>query len=305
MATAKHAPAAASSGGVAGPAQRVGVVGRRLPGADSRCGRYPGVASGDQCLCRGTPRRIGRAGLRGRGRGGLHRIPACVGRRQSLADPGRRRLSGGRRAERARLAHGDDPALRALWQRPHDDALARFRIAPGRGLNIAIPLCPSLSKPAVVLTLYSPYAGGFHSEDQQAFVEQIKTVLDLALARLAPPRQGAELLPFFVRERWRAMIATAALQMHYQPLIRLADGRITELEALARLRDESGELLAPARFLPALSADDLIVLFRQGLTLAAACRESLRQAGHTLDMSVNAPAAALEDPRYAEVAAAV
>jgi len=189
-----------------------------------------------------------------------------------------------------------------------DSTMAHWRdIALRLGVvsNIAIPLCPSLSKPAVVLTLYSSYAGGFHSEDQQAFVEQIKTVLDLALARLAPPRQGTELLPFFVRERWRAMIATAALQMHYQPLIRLADGRITELEALARLRDESGELLAPVRFLPALGADDLIVLFRHGLAQAAACRESLRQAGHTLDMSVNAPAAALEDPRYAEVAAAV
>ncbi|MEW5319931.1 MAG: hypothetical protein WDW38_011044 [Sanguina aurantia] len=36
-------------------------------------------------------------------------------------------------------------------------------------------------------------------EDQQAFVEQLKTVLDLALSRLAPPRPGAELLPFPAR----------------------------------------------------------------------------------------------------------
>lgn len=191
--------------------------------------------------------------------------------------------------------YGSDPAM-AHWR----DIALRLGVVS----NVAIPLCPSLSKPAILLTLYSPYAGGLHSEDQQAFVEQIKSVLDLALARLAPPRQGTQLLPFFVRERWRALIATEALQMHYQPLIRLADGRVTELEALARLHDENGELLAPARFLPALSADDLIVLFRQGLALATACRESLRQAGHTLDMSVNAPAAALEDPRYAEVAAA-
>ena len=33
--------------------------------------------------------------------------------------------------------------------------------------------------------------------------------------------------------------------------------------------------------------------------------ESLRRIGHVLDMSVNAPAAALEDPRYAEAAAAI
>lgn len=171
--------------------------------------------------------------------------------------------------------------------------------------SVAIPLCPSLSKPAVLLSMYSPYAGGFHSEDQQAFVEQIKSVLDLALARLAPPRQGTELLPFFVRERWRVLIETEALQMHYQPLIRLADGKVTEFEALARLQDDDGELLNPARFLPALGADDLIVLFRHGLAQAAASRQSLLQRGFSLDISVNAPAAALQDSRYAAAAAAV
>src|SRR6185312_5469602 len=36
MATGEHAPTPASSGGAAGPAQRVGVVGRRLSGTDTR-----------------------------------------------------------------------------------------------------------------------------------------------------------------------------------------------------------------------------------------------------------------------------
>ncbi|MEO9078467.1 MAG: EAL domain-containing protein [Rhodanobacter sp.] len=171
--------------------------------------------------------------------------------------------------------------------------------------SVTIPLCPSLQQPVALLALFSPHAGGLHSEDQQAFVEQVKAILDLALARLAPPRLGTELLPFFVRERWRSIIGSDALQMHYQPLIRLADGKVTEFEALARLRDDDGSLLAPARFLPALDADDLVVLFRHGLTQAATCRERLLQAGHTLDMSVNVPAVALEDPRYAEVTAAV
>ncbi len=196
-----------------------------------------------------------------------------------------------------RCAHyGSDPTM-AGWR--------NMALRLGVVSNIAIPLCPSPLQPAAVLTLYSPYAGGLHSEDQRAFVGQIKTVLDLALARLAPPRQGAELLPFFVRERWRALIAGDALEMHYQPLVRLADGNVAEFEALARLREEDGTLLAPARFLPALGADELVVLFRQGLSQAAACREWLHRLGHTLDMSVNAPAAALEDPRYAETAAAV
>jgi diguanylate cyclase (GGDEF)-like protein len=192
--------------------------------------------------------------------------------------------------------YGSDPMM-AGWR--------RIALRLGVISSVAIPLCPSPQQPVALLTLYSPYAGGLHSEDQQAFVEQVKTVLDLVLARLAPPRQGTELLPFFVRARWRATIGSDALQMHYQPLVRLADGSVTEFEALARLRDDDGSLLAPARFLPALDADDLVVLFRHGLTQVAACRERLLQAGYILDMSVNVPAVALEDPRYAEVTAAV
>lgn len=171
--------------------------------------------------------------------------------------------------------------------------------------SVAVPLCPAPLQPAVVLSIYSPYAGGFQSEDQRAFLEQIRSVLDLALARLAPPRPGTELMPFFVRERWRSLIETDALQMHYQPLMRLSDRKVTEFEALARLRDDNDELLSPARFLPALSPGDLIVLFRQGLAQAAACRESLQRSGFILDMSVNAPAAALQDLRYAAAATAV
>jgi diguanylate cyclase (GGDEF)-like protein len=196
-----------------------------------------------------------------------------------------------------RCAHyGSDPAM-VNWR----EIAARVGIVS----SVALPLCPQPRTPAAVLTIYSAYAGGFQSEDQQAFIEQIKTVLDLALARLAPPRPGTELLPFFVRESWRALIATDAVQMHYQPVVRLADGRVTELEALARLRDDGGSTLSPARFLPALGDADLIVLFRQGLRQATACRQALLLAGYPLDVSINAPAAALTDPRYAETAAAV
>jgi len=192
--------------------------------------------------------------------------------------------------------YGTDPAM-AAWR---EQALAMGVVS-----SVAVPLCPLPATPSAVLTLYSPYAGGLQSEDQQAFVDQLKNLLDLALARLAPPRPGTALLPFFVRQRWRALIDTDALQVHYQPVVRLRDGRVTELEALARLRDSDGQLLMPGRFLPALGDDDLVGLFRQVLLQATAERERLAQLGHPLDMSVNAPAEALQDPRYAAAAAAV
>lgn len=184
-----------------------------------------------------------------------------------------------------------------------DPAMASWRdLTPNLGVvsSVSIPLCPQPRKPVAVLAIFSAYAGGFHGEDQQAFLEQVKTVLDLALVRLAPPRPGAEMLPFFEREHWRAAIATSALEMHYQPLVRLADGRPAEIEALARLHVESGERLAPGRFLPALGPEDLLTLFGQGLKQAMSCRRELLALGHVLDVSVNLPAEALGDARYAE-----
>ncbi len=194
------------------------------------------------------------------------------------------------------LHYATDPAM-VSWR---DEALPIGIVS-----SVAIPLCPIPPTPSAVLTIYSAYSGGFQSEDQQAFVDQLKNLLDLALARLVPPRPGTELLPFFVRERWRALIAGDSLQVHYQPVVRLADGRVSELEALARLKDQDGVLLAPARFLPALGDDDLVVLFRQVLVQATRQREALLRLGHAVDVSVNTPAAALEDPRYAGTAAAV
>ncbi|WP_329742629.1 EAL domain-containing protein [Dyella sp. A6] len=194
------------------------------------------------------------------------------------------------------MHYATDPAM-ASWR---DEALGIGIVS-----SVAIPLCPMPPNPSAVLTIYSPYAGGLQSEDQQAFVDQLKNLLDLALARLMPPRPGTELLPFIVRERWRGLIATDALQAYYQPVVHLVDGRVSELEALARLVDQDGTVLAPSRFLPALSDDDLVVLFRQMLSAATRQRETLLRSGHRLDVSVNTPAAALVDSRYTETAAAM
>ncbi|EQD61882.1 diguanylate phosphodiesterase with GAF sensor(s) [mine drainage metagenome] len=112
------------------------------------------------------------------------------------------------------------------------------------------------------------------------------------------------MLPFTLRERWRERLAGDGVEMHYQPIFALAQGRVVELEALARLRDVDGSLLSPGRFLPALNADDLLRLFREGLRQALAQRATLVASGHTFDITVNLPPAALYDPRYAAATAA-
>ena len=169
--------------------------------------------------------------------------------------------------------------------------------------SVTIPLTPTPQVPVAVLSIYSRYPGGFVSDSQQAFAAQLKTLLDLALARLAPAGRGGAVLPFTVRERWRGLIGTAALEMHYQPVVDLARGRLVELEALARLRDE-GELLLPGRFLPALREDDLLLLFRGGLGQALRARRTLAAGGLALGIAINLPATALHDARYLETAAA-
>ena len=185
---------------------------------------------------------------------------------------------------------GSDPTT-AGWR---DTALRHGIVS-----HVAIALCLPPRRPVAMLALYSPYAGGFRSENQRAFIAQIKMVLELALLRMAPRRQLATLLPAFVRKRWRSMLGGGALRMHYQPMIRLADGEVAGFEALARLHDGPGGMHLPANFLPALGVAGLMRLFRDGVIQAVACRQSLARTGLVLGMSVNVPVAALNDARYA------
>ncbi|MEO8811093.1 MAG: diguanylate cyclase [Rhodanobacter sp.] len=207
--------------------------------------------------------------------------------------------------------HDGEPLARA-WQSGGIERSAHYgsdsAVAPWRDTalrhgvvsQVAIALCLPPRQPLALLVLYSPYAGGFSSESQQSFLTQIKMVLELALLRIAPRRQLAAVLPAFVRERWRGMLAAGALRMHYQPMVRLRDGHVAGFEALARLRDGIGGLQLPASFLPALGAGGLMRLFRGGIIQAVACRQSLARSGLVLGMSVNVPGAALRDARYAQ-----
>ncbi len=224
--------------------------------------------------------------LRALARGAVTAISADAGSELGRGPSGRAWRGGG--IERC-LHFATDPAM-APWR--------EFALQLGVRSSVALPLGPKPGASLALLVLYSRYPGGFSSDAQQAFIAQLKTLLDLALARLAPDRPGTEVLPFTLRERWRERLAGAGIEMHYQPIFALAQGRVVELEALARLRDVDGSLLAPGRFLPALNPDDLLHLFREGLRQALAQRALMAAAGHTLDITVNLPPAALHDPRY-------
>ncbi len=95
-------------------------------------------------------------------------------------------------------------------------------------------------------------------------------------------------------ERVRARLSRGQLVLHYQPKVDLRSGEVRGVEALARLRDEDGELMMPGEFLPALAGGgELTVLTAQVLDQAVAQAAEWHRAGTSLSVAVNVPAAAL------------
>jgi len=77
--------------------------------------------------------------------------------------------------------------------------------------------------------------------------------------------------------------------LHYQPQIRLCDGRMSGIEALIRWQNADGQMLSPAEFIPIAEQSGLIIPMGQWV-LREACRQlaAWHQQGHThLVVAVN------------------
>jgi EAL domain-containing protein (putative c-di-GMP-specific phosphodiesterase class I) len=115
------------------------------------------------------------------------------------------------------------------------------------------------------------------------------------------------------RRPWLALLRRALREgrfvLHYQPIVSLRDGRISHHEALVRLVDESGVLIAPGEFLPAaerygvIRAIDREVLDKALAAMACAPaarppRARLRARAHarSTSIAVNVSALSLTDP---------
>jgi EAL domain-containing protein (putative c-di-GMP-specific phosphodiesterase class I) len=166
--------------------------------------------------------------------------------------------------------------------------------------SAAVPLLQPGHSPIAVLTLYSAFPGGFASAEQSAFLSQLQALLVFGITRIEGLEGRTRTVSYTKRQYWRALLCSDALEMHYQPVLKIDSWRIIKVEALARLRDGARQLL-PGEFMPALSSEDLLELYSRGLAQALAQRSRWLRDGLDMNIAVNLPTSALGDLRYLHI----
>ncbi len=106
-----------------------------------------------------------------------------------------------------------------------------------------------------------------------------------------------------IETRLRKALEQDQLVLHYQPQVRLDDGRLTGVEALVRWPDAGGRLMAPSDFIPLAEESGLIVPIGE-LVLDKACRQARQweESGlPPIDIAVNVSSRQLLDGRIADI----
>jgi diguanylate cyclase (GGDEF)-like protein len=96
-------------------------------------------------------------------------------------------------------------------------------------------------------------------------------------------------------------IRLGRVQVHYQPIVSLPDGRVTSVEALARLNHPELGLVQPEEFVPIAEMGDQIRQLTLGVLVETARQwHAWRSLGHTLPIGVNLSTRVLLDRSFAE-----
>ncbi|MCE1162774.1 MAG: EAL domain-containing protein [Thiomonas sp.] len=182
-----------------------------------------------------------------------------------------------------------------------DPRMAPWRAAAhsvGIRSSAAVPVKDSRGRMLAVMGLYGRYPGMFNTQVMLSFLRGLEQLFERGLYGLMTRRETS-LLPVRDRRAWRHRLFSGGLEMHYQPLVNLRDGKPTAMEALARLRLDDGQLISPGQFLPSFGASELTRLFTLGLEQALNQLTQWDAADHPLDLSVNLPLEVLLMPECA------
>ena len=90
-------------------------------------------------------------------------------------------------------------------------------------------------------------------------------------------------------------------EMVFQPIVDLHTGHLVQMEALARLRDNSGLLVSVKDAIPAFQSDELFNLFTQGIEQSVTAVDMWEREDVHVGISINCHANALLDRRYLEL----
>ncbi len=106
-----------------------------------------------------------------------------------------------------------------------------------------------------------------------------------------------------LEQELRAAIGNGDLALHYQPVVRLADGGLVGFEALVRWQHDTLGTISPAAFVPLAEETGLIHELDAWVmqeSCAALSRFNRLGAGTPLSLSINCGAQVLADPGFAE-----
>lgn len=162
---------------------------------------------------------------------------------------------------------------------------------------VAIPLLDRSGRSIALFNLYSSWPGYFSSRRVRHFLTHAQNILSHGLQRRPQPR----VVVLSQQRRYLDLLQRGRVSMHYQPVVKLRDGRVAKFEALARLAGEEGTLVAPGEFLPTFGDAELLALFEQGLQQALQMRAELAAQGLPIYIGLNFPPEGFVNPRFEEI----